>query len=107
MTCPSSASKPTPITLKSATPIIKHSEDMTERRHDETADNDDEMSDSNKGEGKYARTCCSLRTSTIATTGVMTMMVEATVAAVVGMAISQQGTDERGRRATHDNQRRT
>jgi hypothetical protein len=39
-----------------------------------------------------------------ATTGVMTMMVEATVAKVVDVAISQQGTEERGRWETHDNQ---
>ena len=32
------------------------------------------------------------------------MTVEVTVAAVVGMAISQRVTEERGRRATHDNQ---
>ncbi len=32
------------------------------------------------------------------------MTVEATVPKVVGMAISQQGTEERGRWETHDNQ---
>jgi hypothetical protein len=40
----------------------------------------------------------------MATTWVMTMTVEAMVAAVVGMAISLRGAEERGRRATHDNQ---
>jgi len=40
----------------------------------------------------------------MATTWVMTMTVEAIEAAVVGMAISLQGAEERGRRATHNNQ---
>jgi hypothetical protein len=39
-----------------------------------------------------------------ATTGMMTMTVAAMVVAVVGMAISQRGTEERERRATHNNQ---
>jgi hypothetical protein len=38
------------------------------------------------------------------TPGVMTMMVEVAVAAVVGMAISRQCTEEMGRRVTHNNQ---
>jgi hypothetical protein len=40
----------------------------------------------------------------MATTWVMTMTVEAIEAAVVGMAISLQGAEGRGRRVTHDNQ---
>jgi hypothetical protein len=48
--------------------------------------------------------CRSLRTAMTATTGAMTMMVEATVTKVVGVPISQQGTDERGRWETHSNQ---
>ena len=40
----------------------------------------------------------------MATTWVMTMTVEEMVAAVVGMAISLQGAEEREWRATHDNQ---
>ena len=35
----------------------------------------------------------------VATTGVMTMTVEATVAAVVGMAISQCGIEKKGKEA--------
>jgi hypothetical protein len=38
------------------------------------------------------------------TTLVMTMTVEVMVAAVVGTAISLRGAEERGRRATHNNQ---
>ena len=40
----------------------------------------------------------------MATMWVMTMTVEAMAVAVVGMAISLRGAEERGRRATHDNQ---
>ena len=40
----------------------------------------------------------------MATMWVMTMMVKTMVAAVVGMAISLQGAEEKGRRTTHDNQ---
>ncbi len=36
--------------------------------------------------------------------GAMTMTVEVTVAKVVDMAVRQQGTDERGRWETHNNQ---
>jgi hypothetical protein len=39
-----------------------------------------------------------------ATMGAMTMTMEAMVAQVMGMAISKQGTDERGRWETHANQ---
>jgi len=38
------------------------------------------------------------------TTGVRTMIVEVTVAAVLGMAISRQDSEERGRRVAHDYQ---
>jgi hypothetical protein len=40
----------------------------------------------------------------MATMWVMTMTVEAMAVAVVGMAISLRGAEERGRRATHNNQ---
>ena len=40
----------------------------------------------------------------MATMWVMTMMVKTMVAAVVGMAISLQGAEEKGRRTTQDNQ---
>ncbi len=71
------------------------------------ADNEDEMSnlsDSNECKDEEARTCCSLRTLTPVTTGAMTMTVEVAVANVVDVAISQQGTEERGRWETHNNQ---
>ncbi len=71
------------------------------------ADNDDKMSnllDSDKGKGKEARTCCSLSTLTLVTTRAMTMTVEVTVAKVVDVAIIQQGTEERGRWETNNNQ---
>ena len=61
-------------------------------------------SESNEGKVKEARTCHSSRKPTAAIMGEMTMMVEATVAKVVDVAISQQGTEERGRWETHDNQ---
>jgi hypothetical protein len=48
--------------------------------------------------------CGSLRTSTTVTMGAMIMTVEAIVARVVGMAVSQHGTEERGRWKTHNNQ---
>ncbi len=53
---------------------------------------------------KEARTCHSLRTATAVTMGAMTMTVAAMVARVVGVAISQQGTEERGRWEAHGNQ---
>ena len=40
----------------------------------------------------------------MATMWVMTMTVEAMAVAVEGMALSLRGAEERGRRATHDNQ---
>jgi hypothetical protein len=59
------------------------------------ADNDNKTSNllySDKGKDEEARTCCSLKTSMPVTTGAMTMTVEVTVAKVVDVAISQQGT---------------
>ncbi len=61
-------------------------------------------SESNEGKVKEARTCHSSRKPTAAIMGEMTMMVEATIAKAVGMAISRQGTEERGRWETHNNQ---
>jgi hypothetical protein len=58
---------------------------------DEAADNDhktSKLSDSDEDKGEEASVCRSLRTSTTATMGAMTMTVEATVAKVVGAAIS-------------------
>jgi hypothetical protein len=59
---------------------------------------------SDEGNDKEARMCCSLRTLTTGITGAMIMMVEAMVGKVVGVAISCQGTEKRGRWETHDNQ---
>jgi hypothetical protein len=81
--------------------------ELTKHLHDEAADNDDKMPnslDSNKGKDEEARAYLSLRISATATTGVMTMKVEATVAKAVGVVMNQQGTEERGRWETHDNQ---
>jgi hypothetical protein len=72
----------------------------------EAADNDDKTSnssDSNEGKDEGARMCCSLRTSTTATTRGAIMTMEAMVAKVVDVARSQQGTRERGRWEMHNN----
>ena len=45
-----------------------------------------------------------MTTLTTATMGAMAITVEAMVPKMVGVAISQQGTEERGRWETHDNQ---
>ncbi len=45
-----------------------------------------------------------MRTLTTATMGAMAITVEAMVPKMVGVAISQQGTEERGRWETHNNQ---
>jgi hypothetical protein len=77
------------------------------QHHNKAVDNDNKMTnllDSNKGKDKEAGMCHFLRMLTTATTGAMTMTVEATVAKVVGVAISQQDTEERGRWEAHNNQ---
>ncbi len=85
----------------------KHAKELTKHCCNEAAEDDDKMSnllDSNMGKDEEARMGRSLRTSTTATMGAMAITVEAIVAKVLGVAMSQQGTEERGRWETHDNQ---
>ncbi len=85
----------------------KRAKELTKHHCNKTVDDDDKTSnllDSKEGKDKEARLCHSLSRSTTATTGAMAMSVEALVAKVVGVAISQQGTEERGMWVTHDNQ---
>jgi hypothetical protein len=75
----------------------KQAKELTKHCPDKAADNDNKvsnLSDSDKGKDEEARTCRYLRTPMMVRMGAMAMMVEVMVLKVVGMAISQQGTEE-------------